>query len=74
MKIINKYSEEQEHFYWNQFLNLTKILSRLGYIENNVPTEKGIMAASLRGENILLIAEVLLKCDFTGNGRDHSLQ
>ena len=66
--------EKQEHFYWNQFLKLTKILSRLGYIENNVPTEKGIMAASLRGENILLIAEILLKCDFAGNSRDHSLQ
>lgn len=64
LKIINKYSNNREHFYWNQFLKLSNILSSRGYIENNVPTEKGIMAASLRGENILLIAEILSNCDF----------
>ena len=64
LKIINKYYEEQEHFYWNQFLKLCGILSKRGYIKNNFPTEEGVMAASLRGENIVLITEVLLNCDF----------
>jgi len=65
LKIIKKYTESQGDFYWNEFLKLTKILNTLGYIENNVPTEKGILAASLRGQNIVLIAEVLLNCDFS---------
>lgn len=66
VKEIIKYTEEQKHFYWNRFLKITSILSTLNYLENNIPTEKGIMAASLRGENIILIAEVLLKCNFVG--------
>lgn len=64
LKIINKYSQQQIHFYWNQFLKLAEILTKLGYLKNNVPANKGIMAASLRGENILLIAEILDRCDF----------
>lgn len=64
IKEINNFTEEQKHYYWNQFLKITKILTKLGYLEKDVPTEKGITAASLRGENILLIAEVLLKCPF----------
>ena len=66
LKIINKYSESQNNFYWNQFLKLRDILAELNYIKNNIPTEQGLMATSLRGENILFISEVLLKCDFTG--------
>ena len=64
VKIINKYTSLQEHFYWNQFIKLCKILTSRGYLKDNVPTEKGIMACSLRGENILFIAEVLALCDF----------
>ena len=63
LKIINKYSESQQHFYWNEFLKLTKILSEFGYLKDNIPTDRGIMASSLRGENILLIAQVLVTCD-----------
>lgn len=65
LKIIKKYTEAQEHFYFLEFSKLTTILTTLGYIDNFLPTEKGIMAASLRGENIILISEVLLNCDFT---------
>ena len=61
---IDKHVEYNKCFYWNQFLKLTKILSKLGYLKNDIPTEQGIIAASIRGENILLIAEVLLNCDF----------
>ena len=63
-KLIKKYCNEQEHFYWNQFSKLTRILSLKGYLKENIPTEKGIMSASLRGENIVLISEVLVNCNF----------
>lgn len=74
LKIINKYSKQQEHFYWNQFLKLTGILTDFQCLKDNVPTEKGIMAASLRGENILLIAEVLSNCNFLEIYHGKSLQ
>lgn len=66
IKEINKFIEEHKHFYWRQFLNIISALTKLGYLKDNVPNEKGLMAASLRGENILLIAEVLLNVDFVG--------
>lgn len=65
LEIIEKYSKQQQGFYWNQFLKLTEILSGRGYLKENIPTEKGILAASLRGENILLISEILSNCNFT---------
>ena len=65
LKIINKYSQQQQNFYWNEFLKLKNILTELGYLKNNVTTETGIMASSLRGENILFISEILLKYNFT---------
>lgn len=75
LKEINKSINQIEHYYWNEFIKLRNILDTLGYLKNNIPTEKGIMAASLRGENIILIAEVLLNCDFAvGTGRDQRLQ
>lgn len=75
LKEINKSINQIEHYYWNEFIKLRNILDTLGYLKNNIPTEAGIMAASLRGENIILIAEVLLNCDFAvGTGRDQYLQ
>ncbi|OGI06889.1 MAG: hypothetical protein A3I68_05870 [Candidatus Melainabacteria bacterium RIFCSPLOWO2_02_FULL_35_15] len=75
LKEINKSINQIGHYYWNEFIKLRNILDTLGYLKNNIPTEKGIMAASLRGENIILIAEVLLNCDFAiGTGRDQRLQ
>lgn len=59
-----KVSKDKSNYYWDQFLKLLTILSEYGYVANDITTEKGIMAASLRGENILLIAEILLSCNF----------
>lgn len=64
LKTLEKISEEQENYYWNRFNNICEILKKLNYIQNDVPTEKGLMAASLRGENILFLSEVILNCDF----------
>lgn len=65
LKEIEKLLNEQGTFYWNQFFRVTEILKKLGYIKNNIPTEIGLMAGSIRGENIILISEVLLKTDFS---------
>ena len=65
LKEINKSINQIEHYYWNEFVKLRDILDTLNYLKNNTPTEKGIIAASLRGENILLISEVLLNSDFS---------
>ncbi len=65
LKEIEKSVNQVEHYYWNEFMKLRNILDNLGYLKNNIPTEKGILAASLRGENILLISEVLLNADFS---------
>ena len=65
LKEINKNIDQIEHYYWNEFMKLKNILDKLGYLKNNVPAEKGITAASLRGENIVLIAEALLNSDFS---------
>ena len=45
--------------YWAQFVGLAEILTELGYLEDDRPTLKGQLAASLRANNILLIAEVV---------------
>ena len=74
LKEIKNTIKETENFYWNGFLNLCNLLNKLGYLKDNIPTEKGIMASSLRGENILLISEALLNCDFTGRNHGKPLQ
>lgn len=65
LKEIKELVNEQEHFYWNKFLKIVSVLTKLGYLKNNIPTDIGIMAGSLRGENIILISEILLNCDFS---------
>lgn len=64
LKLINNHINERKNFYWNQFLKLCSILSKRGYLKEYILAEEGIMASGLRGENILLIADVLLNCDF----------
>lgn len=45
--------------YWSQFERLAEVLREAGYLEGETPTEAGRMAAALRGENVLFLAEVL---------------
>lgn len=65
LKTLEKVIKDEEHFYWNRFLKICRVLTKLYYLKDNVPSEKGLMATSLRGENIILLAEVLLRCDFS---------
>lgn len=66
LRIVENYIEKKQSVYFDRFFKLCNILSKYGYLKDDFPTEKGIIATSLRGENILLIAEILLKCDFVG--------
>ncbi|HEY4001224.1 MAG TPA: DEAD/DEAH box helicase [Candidatus Xenobia bacterium] len=45
--------------YWSQFERLADVLTEAGYLIDSKPTEAGRMAAALRGENVLFLAEVL---------------
>ena len=56
---INKAIEFEKDTYWNRFLKLKDILTEFGYLENDYPTEKGIMTAALRAENELYLAELI---------------
>lgn len=60
---INKIVEEKENFYFGQFQRICNVLTSLKYLDNNIPTEKGITASSIRGENILLITEILTRSE-----------
>ncbi|HEU4753584.1 MAG TPA: DEAD/DEAH box helicase, partial [Armatimonadota bacterium] len=44
---------------WARFLKLRDVLQHYGYLEADHPTPSGVMAAALRAEHELLIAEVL---------------
>jgi superfamily II RNA helicase len=51
--------------YWGEFLALQKILEKYGYVVKNRPTEAGLMAAALRTQNELLVAEALRQTNWT---------
>lgn len=74
LKSITNHITDQERFYFDQFLKISRILTKLHYLESNIPTEKGIMAGRLRGENVLLISEVLLNCNFVETRDELTLQ
>ncbi len=58
-KLENVY-RRQLNFYWHRFLNNFNMLKTIGYLDdNNKPTGRGLLAASIRSENEVLMAEVL---------------
>jgi len=59
LKEINKELDKQKDYYWNLFIAHKNVLERLGYIENDVPTELGIMCSTIRFENELYISEIV---------------
>lgn len=60
IETINKNIAKEKDIYWNKFLNHRAVLNRLGYLENDFPTEKGLLCSTIRAENELYIAEILL--------------
>jgi superfamily II RNA helicase len=51
---------KQGQFYWEEFLSLVKILQHFDCLQDLQPTDRGRVAASLRGDNELWLALVLL--------------
>ncbi len=51
--------EKQKDIYWNKFLAHKEVLERMGYIENGVPTNKGLLCSMIRAENELFISEII---------------
>lgn len=57
---LTKNIATEKDIYWNKFKNHRAVLSKLGYLENDFPTEKGLLCSTIRAENELYIAEMLL--------------
>lgn len=57
---LTKNIANEKDIYWNKFKNHRAVLTKLGYLENNFPTEKGMLCSTIRAENELYIAEMLL--------------
>ncbi|MDO5304287.1 MAG: DEAD/DEAH box helicase, partial [bacterium] len=57
---LTKNIANEKDIYWNKFKNHRAVLSKLGYLENDFPTEKGMLCSTIRAENELYIAEMLL--------------
>ncbi len=57
---LEKEVTKQGQFYWEEFLSLVKILQHFECLDDLQPTDRGKVAASLRGDNELWLALVLL--------------
>ena len=53
--------EYEKDIYWRQFLNLMKVAEVTGHLENNYPTQKGLMTAAARVENEIFFIELIVK-------------
>lgn len=53
--------ENEKDIYWNNFLSHKYVLEKAGYLENDFPNEQGLTCASIRAENELFLADVILK-------------
>ncbi|MEW5820776.1 MAG: DEAD/DEAH box helicase [Cyanobacteriota bacterium] len=56
---LDKVIEIEKDLYWNQFVNLVKVLTEYEYLKNNKPTELGIVASNFKAENELYLLEVI---------------
>lgn len=55
---LGKLARRVETPYWKQFTRLKDLLEALGYMQDDRPTELGLLAAYLRGTNVVLLTEV----------------
>jgi superfamily II RNA helicase len=56
---LDKEIERQRDIFWNKFLAHRSVLYEFGYINDDYPTEKGMMTSQIRSENELYIAEII---------------
>lgn len=59
-KKLAKDIEREKDIFWNNFLSHRQILVDLGYLKEDYPTDKGVMASQIRFENELFISEIIL--------------
>mgnify|MGYP001182176146 FL=1 len=60
-QMLERHHQTQQHLqdsYWEQFLRVVAILQHFGYIENGRLGTEGLLIASLRHDNELLVARV----------------
>lgn len=57
---LSKNIANEKDIYWNKFISHKNVLSRMGYLDNDFPNEKGILCSTIRSENELYISEILL--------------
>ncbi len=51
--------EHLKNTYWEQFLRVVEVLKHFAYLRNGVLTQEGMLVASLRHDNELLVARVV---------------
>lgn len=55
----------REHEYRDQLRSYRRVLTQLGYLEHDQPTRMGLLAATVYGENTLLVSEAVSSGWFT---------
>lgn len=56
---LQKEIKHEKDLYWNQFINLVDVLTEFGYLEDNYPTELGLIASTMRCDNELYMVEII---------------
>lgn len=59
-KKLVKQIETEKDIFWNNFLSHRQVLMDFGYLKDDYPTDKGVMASQIRAENELFISEIIL--------------
>ena len=58
-KQLDNEIEKQKDIFWNKFLAHRAVLADYGYIQNDYPTEQGVIISQLRSENELFLARII---------------
>lgn len=58
-KKLTKDIEKEKDIFWNMFLSHRRVLLDFGYLKEDYPTDKGVLASQIRAENELFIAEII---------------
>lgn len=58
-KQLEKEIEKQKDIFWNKFLAHRSVLTEVGYLKDDYPTECGVTTSQIRSENELFVAEII---------------
>jgi len=58
-KSLIKQIEMEKDIFWNKFLAHRQVLMEFGYLKEDYPTDRGVMASQIRAENELFISEII---------------